>query len=301
MRTIGKILFAFILPTLVWAADDNGKILIDGPETDLTLGELRQVLLTIPEETRKLVLTQPKKIRDIMDSTYMVKVAAKRAKEKGLDKDPVIQAKLWHYEQNLLANAEVRDVQQKLIGDDVDYEAAARELYLMEKDKFKTPATYEASHILLTADKGEDEKTLKSRIGQIRDEILSGKMDFAAAAKQYSMDEGTASKGGSLGTFNEGRMVQPFDDALKKMQPGDISEPVKTRFGWHLIALHKKTASSVKPFDEVKKELIARVRQKAENEINTDYWLKVKTDPRAKVDESLFESFVAKPALQDKP
>ncbi|WP_457675339.1 peptidylprolyl isomerase [Thiolapillus sp.] len=290
---------ALLANGVVSAFDDDNKVLIDGPEVDLTLGELRKVLLTVPEDMRKMILVQPKKIRNIMDTTYMAKVAAQRARNKGLDKDPELQARLWNFELNLLAAAEVKDVQKKLIGNDVDYEAAARELYLMEKDKYRTPATYEASHILLTTENGEDEQALEDRLRRIREEIVQGKLDFAEAARKYSMDEGTAEKGGSLGTFNEGRMVKPFDQALKNMKPGDISEPVKTRYGLHLIALYKKTPPSVKPFEEVKKELIERVRKKAENEIKTDYWLKVKTDPKARVDETLFESFVAKPALLD--
>jgi len=301
MRTSSKIVFALmILPGLALSFDNDDKVLIDGPEVDLTLGELRQALLTVPEDVRKTMLVQPKKIRDIMDSTYMVKVAAERAKQKGLDKDPVVAAKIWNYTQNLLAGAEIRDVQKKLIGEDADYEAAARERYLMEKDKYRKPAEYEASHILLTAENGEDDETLRNRLKQIRAEIEQGKITFAEAAEKYSMDPTTASRGGYLKRFQEGRMVKPFEEALKAMKPGDISQPVKTSFGMHLIWLQDKVPAGIRPFEEVKAELIKKVRAKAENDIKVDYWLKVKNDPAAKVDEALFESFVAKPALLDK-
>ncbi len=290
-----------LLPCFAFALEDDGKVLIDGPEVDLTLGELRQALMTIPEDVRKLMLTQPKKIRDIMDSTYMVKVAAQRALKKGLDKDPVLQAKLWNYRLNLLATADIEDVQHKLIGSDVDYEAVAEEQYLAQQDKFKTPAKYEASHILLTVKDGEDEKQQLEKLNSLREDILKGKISFAEAAKKYSMDEGTASKGGSLGRFEEGRMVPPFEKALKHMKPGDISQPVKTSYGLHLILLQSKTDSSVRPFEEVKKQLIEDARKKAENDIKIDYWLKVKNDPKAKVDEKAFESFVAKPIVFKKP
>ncbi len=302
MRISSKIVFALmILPGLALSLDNDDKVLIDGPEVDLTVGELRQALLTVPEDMRRVMLTQPKKIRDIMDSTYMVKVAARRARQKGLDKDPVIAAKIWNYTQNLLAGAEIKDVQKKLIGKDADYEAAARELYLMEKDKYRKPVEYEASHILLTAENGEDDESLRTRLQQIRAEIEQGKITFAEAAKKYSKDPTTASDGGYLKHFEEGRMVKPFEDALKAMKPGDISQPVKTSFGWHLIWLQDKVPASVRPFDEVKDELIKKVKAKAENDIKIDYWLKVKNDPAAKVDEALFESFVAKPVVLDKP
>ncbi|BAO43432.1 peptidylprolyl isomerase [Thiolapillus brandeum] len=291
-----------LLPCFAFAFDDDGKVLIDGPEADLTLGELRQALLTVPEDVRGLILTQPQKIRNIMDSTYMVKVGAERALKKGLDKDPVLQAKLWNYRLNLLAAADVKDVQHRMIGNDVDYEAVAREQYLVQQDKFRKPAEYEASHILFTITKdGRNEEQQLAKLSRLREDIVKGKITFAEAAKKFSMDDGTASKGGSLGKFEEGRMVPAFEKALKHLKPGDISQPVKTRYGLHLILLQGKTEPKVRPFEEVKEQIIEEARKKAENDIKIDYWLKVKNDPKAKVDEQLFKSFMAKPVVLEKP
>jgi peptidyl-prolyl cis-trans isomerase C len=285
----------FLLPAVAYALDDN-QVLIDGPDVDLTLGDLRMALRAVPEDVRKLLLAQPKKIREVMDSTYMTKVAATRAKQKGLDKKPEVEAQIRKFADNVLAEAEIADVQAKLITN-ANYEAAAKELYLAEQDRLKVPEAFVASHILLSAKADETDTAVLERAKQLRQRIVAGKLDFKEAAKQFSTDKGSAVAGGSLGKFNRGRMVQPFEDALLKLKPGDISEPVKTRFGYHLILLEEHIPAHTKSFDEVKDALIQQAKNNAAYEIKVDYWLKVKNDPEAKVNEEAFKAFTDKPIL----
>ena len=102
---------------------------------------------------------------------------------------------------------------------------------------------------------------------------------FAMVAKEYSQGP-TASKGGDLGFFSRGQMVKAFEDEAFSMEPGDISEPVRTRFGYHVIKLIDKREERQQPFEEVrgkieesltnkkyfqtKKELIETMRKEAE-------------------------------------
>ena len=289
------LLLILLLPVVVHALDDN-QILIDGPEVDLTLGELRMALRAAPEKVRKLLLTQPKKIREVMDSTYMTKVAATRAKKKGLDKKPEVEAQIRKFADNILAEAEIADVQAKLVAN-ANYEAAAKELYITEKDRLKVPESFTASHILLSAEGDEPDDAVLERARKLRKEIVGGKLDFKEAAKQFSTDTGSAVAGGSLGKFSRGRMVKPFEEALLKLKPGEISEPVKTRFGYHLILLEEHSPEHTKSFDEVKAALIQQAKNNAAHEIKVDYWLKVKNDPEAKVNEDVFKAFTDKPVL----
>lgn len=294
-----KYLLVLVLSLLaVPAFSLNGnEILIDGPEVDLTVDELRKNLLGIPEEVRVQLLAQPNKLRDVMDSTYMAKVAAERARKKGLDKKPEVQARIWNHTQNILAEAELALVQAELIGKAADFEKAAHEMYLAQKERFKVSEQFKASHILLEVKEGQDEQAVFEQARKIRQEILDGRIDFKEAAKRYSKDTGSAAAGGSLGTFKRGRMIKPFEEALLKLKAGEMSEPVKTRFGYHLILLEEHVPARTKSFDEVKDALIKRTKAGAMNDIKIDYWLKVKNDPRAKVNEEAFEAFVAKPAL----
>lgn len=105
-----------------------------------------------------------------------------------------------------------------------------KEYFEDNKDQF---AKRDASHILV-----EDEKTAK----EIKEKLDNGE-DFAKLAKEYSKDSANAENGGNLGTFSKGQMVKEFEDAVFKLKEGEISEPVKTQFGYHIIKLNKVAES----------------------------------------------------------
>jgi len=85
-----------------------------------------------------------------------------------------------------------------------------------------------------------DSQLVAEEIVRLREEILAG-ADFAELAEVVSDDQGSAAQGGALGTFGRDRMVKPFSDAAFALKPGQLSEPVRTRFGWHLIKVEDKT------------------------------------------------------------
>lgn len=119
-----------------------------------------------------------------------------------------------------------------------------------------------ASHILLLTrgKSAEEAATAKERIDSLYQLIKNG-ADFAALARQYSEDPGSAAKGGDLGWFGEGMMVQPFDSISFAMEKGAVSEPFLTPFGYHII--YKTDARGVKSYEEMEKDI--------ENEISRDY------------------------------
>ncbi|QWH41119.1 peptidylprolyl isomerase PrsA [Bacillus mycoides] len=113
-----------------------------------------------------------------------------------------------------------------------------------------------ASHILV-----KDEATAK----KVKEELGQGK-SFEELAKQYSEDTGSKEKGGDLGYFTAGKMVKEFEDAAYKMKKDEVSEPVKSQFGYHIIKV--TDIKEQKPFDEVKgdikKELVQKKAQDAQ-------------------------------------
>ncbi len=101
-----------------------------------------------------------------------------------------------------------------------------KKYYEDNKEQF---AKRDASHILV-----EDEKTAN----EIKEKLDNGE-DFADLAKEYSKDTANAANGGNLGTFSRGQMVKEFEDAAFKLKEGEISEPIKTQFGYHIIKINK--------------------------------------------------------------
>ena len=125
----------------------------------------------------------------------------------------------------------------------VDHEEV-KTYYEENQAEFYSPEKVEARHILIKVDRDADENAVEAarvRAVEIYDRILKGE-DFAELAKQVS--EGPSkSQGGYLGTFGRGRMVKPFEDQAFVLQAGEVSEPIRTDFGWHIIKVEKHNAA----------------------------------------------------------
>ncbi|MFB3163276.1 peptidylprolyl isomerase [Neobacillus sp. 179-J 1A1 HS] len=133
------------------------------------------------------------------------------------------------------------------------------------KDSFGEAEQVKASHILVA-----DEATAK----EIKQKLADG-ADFAELAKEYSTDEGTKENGGELGFFAKGTMVTEFDDVAFTLPVNEISDPVKTDYGYHIIKVEEKKEAKEANFDDSKKEIKETlIQQKMETEYST--WLEEK-------------------------
>ena len=91
--------------------------------------------------------------------------------------------------------------------------------------------------------------------------------DFAKVAAEASKDPGSKTDGGDLGFFTRERMVPAFSEATFKLQPGQVSEPVKSQFGWHVIKLEERRVKPVPPFEEMKEQIDAYLGRKAQQDV----------------------------------
>ncbi len=131
---------------------------------------------------------------------------------------------------------------------------ALRGYYDQNKNQWVTPERRDASHILLAVD-GDSEKQGKlEEANAILDRINSGE-SFAELAKEFSDDTGSAENGGSLGEFGEGVMVPAFEESAFSLAEGELSEPVLSDFGYHIILLNKIIAERGQSYDEAKEEV----------------------------------------------
>jgi peptidyl-prolyl cis-trans isomerase D len=120
--------------------------------------------------------------------------------------------------------------------------------------RFKTDETRNASHILIKvpADAPDDVVEAKRKQAEaLRQRIIDGE-SFAKIAESASEDPGSAARGGALDDVHRGVMVKPFEDALFAAEPGEVTKPVKTQFGFHLILVHSVNEPEIQPFAEVK-------------------------------------------------
>ena len=131
-------------------------------------------------------------------------------------------------------------------------------VYQRDKDtRFVTPERVRARHILLSLDPdaSEEEKTVVRMAAIALLEQVRDGADFAALAQEHSDDTPTGAKGGDLGFFSRGAMVKPFEDAAFSLSVGEVSEPVETQLGFHIIQLEDRQPAQPRPFDEVRDEI----------------------------------------------
>jgi peptidyl-prolyl cis-trans isomerase C len=134
----------------------------------------------------------------------------------------------------------------------------AKKYYDTRQDLFQTEILLTASHILKMAQTEDEFAIAEKKIIEIKKQFHEGE-NFIELVKQESDD---AQNNGHLGTFGKGRMVPPFEKAAFALDPGEISEPVKTQFGWHLILLHEKKEPEVTQFVDVKEKIIEYLGEK---------------------------------------
>jgi peptidyl-prolyl cis-trans isomerase D len=120
--------------------------------------------------------------------------------------------------------------------------------------QYTSPEQVRASHILLRTE-GKDDAAVKAKAEDILKRAKSG-ADFADLAKKNSEDEGSAKNGGDLDYFGKGKMVPEFDQVVFAMQPGQISDLVKTQFGYHIIKLVDRKPAKVSTLPEVRQQIL---------------------------------------------
>jgi peptidyl-prolyl cis-trans isomerase D len=130
------------------------------------------------------------------------------------------------------------------------------EAYKDNFSKYNKPEEIKARHILIRAEEANAEERIKA----IRSKV--NPKNFKETASKETQDESGKSNGGDLDWFSKGRMVPEFEDVAFKMKPGQISDPVKTQFGWHIIFVEAKKEAETKTLDSVKKELAQILLQK---------------------------------------
>lgn len=142
-------------------------------------------------------------------------------------------------------------------------EAEALQYYEDRPELFRTEELLAASHFLKMGKTEEELDQALEAVKAIRVRLDKGE-DFTELVRAESDDKGND---GNLGTFGKGRMVPEFEQAAYAMKPGELSQPVKTQFGWHLIQLHDRIAPTVTPFEDIKEKVIEYLTERKKDKV----------------------------------
>ena len=142
-------------------------------------------------------------------------------------------------------------------------ENEAKEYYDARPDLFTSEEMVTASHLLKQASTGMEFEEAEKQIKDIRTRLEGGE-NFVECVKAESDDSGND---GHLGRFGKGRMVPEFENVVFSLKPDELSEPVKTQFGWHLILVHETHEPELTPFDELKEKIIEYLHERRKDKV----------------------------------
>jgi len=223
----------------------------------ITRSMFQEIIDSLPAQQQAQLKT-PEARRSLAEQVAELKVMALEARTRKLDQSAAVKAKIALQADQILANA----IYQELVAGDPD-DAALQAYYAAHKQEWDQ---VKASHILIRMqgsrvpvregrkDLTEAEALAKAK--EVRAKIIAG-AKFEEQAKAESDDTGSGENGGDLGTFGAGQMVPEFDDVVFKAPVGQVTEPIKTAYGYHLILVEERKS---KPFEEARAEIEQKIR-----------------------------------------
>ena len=187
--------------------------------------------------------------RQFVDNLILSSLIFEEGKDKGFNQDPSVRKQIEDLERRLVIQKVMQEHQSAPVS-----EEEVQAYYDAHPDEFRTDRV-KASHILV-----KEEELAEELHGKLK----ADPTQFAELAKEHSIDKSNAARGGDLGFFGRGRMVPEFEEtAFGLASDGDVSEIVKTRFGYHIIIRVEREDGKPKPFDEVKNQIRVRMINEA--------------------------------------
>jgi len=233
------------------------RVVVAVGDLTITAAQFDQIIDALPEQYRAVARGSGRK--QFADNVVRIAVLAQEGKRRKLDESSAYRTQSRFEDASILANMTYEEIGKNAKLDEAD----VRKYFEAHKAEFEQ---VRARHILIRVQgspaavrpgqKDLTEAEALAKAQDLRKRIQAGE-DFAQLARQESDDTGSGAKGGDLGFFRHGQMVPSFEEAAFAMQPGDLSEPVKTPFGYHVIKVEAKESKS---FEDVRPELERRLR-----------------------------------------
>jgi peptidyl-prolyl cis-trans isomerase C len=274
---LGVVCLLLLVSSLTWAdkSAKNDKIVAKAGKQVLTVEALDQRVNSLPPEYQKMIRQNPQFKQNLIDRWVQISLLSQEARARKLDRNKALAEKINELVDTVLAQEFVT----KYVFDKIkvtDKEIA--NYYSEHKAEFEEPEMVKARHILVRVSseaKPDDWGAAETRIREIK-KRLDGGEDFAAVAQASSEDPGSKDKGGELGFFPRGQMVPEFEKAAFALRTGEVSEPVKTAFGYHIIKAEDRKEAKTKVFDEVKEEVKNRLIETKQEEAMGKLFLELK-------------------------
>ncbi len=248
------------------------------------------VLLEIgPVSAQRKLLKDKKRLKANLEQLYIKKSMARMAETEGLAQRGMNAVRLQAVIDNALYLLKLDQVR---LSDKKDYTKFAKQLYLVHQEDYKVAERVDAAHILISTKERTDEEALK-KAQKLREELMSGS-DFSELALRDSDDSSVKKNKGQLGAFVREQMVKEFSDAAFSLQVGELSKPIRTQFGYHLIKVNKKIPAGFKSFDEVKEGIIDDLKKKDWKIRREEFFQQLKKSNKIQFNDKAIDEYISK-------
>ena len=233
-------------------AKKEGQVLAEVNGGSITTGDFNRELKNLPEYLKAMADT-PEGRKEMLDTMVIRELILQQATKDGLDKSADIEEKMKDLKKRLIVESFLK---KKVETESQVSDADLQKFYEQNKEKFKTGEQIRASHILVKTETEAKDILAKIKAGG----------NFEELAKKNSVDS-SAAKGGDLGWFGKGSMVPVFEKAALALKEGQVSDVVKSDFGFHIIKLTGKRPAGIRPLEEVKDQIKGAIMPTKQQEV----------------------------------
>ena len=242
MFSTARLASVLALVALPVAAQDRDTVVATVNGSEITLGQMIITRAQLPPQYQQLP-------DDVLFEGVLDQIIQQQLLADTVTTDPArVTLALQNERRTLLAGEAVNEVMQGAAS-----EEAIAQRYAEEFEQGEPVTEWNAAHILVETE--EEAIAARTRIEQ--------GADFATVAAQLSQDPGSGSNGGALGWFGPGMMVPPFEAAVAELEPGELSQPVQTDFGWHILILNESRLQTPPALEEISGEIANQLQQEA--------------------------------------
>jgi peptidylprolyl isomerase len=262
------LLFGLMLCSAAEAEDLVGKM----GDVELRSSELKAILEAQPPDARRQLANDPAALERLVRGELMRKAVLNEARQKGWDKRQELQPLIERARDQVIVSSFVSNVAKP--GDGYPSEEEITQFYESNKAQMLAPAQYQLAQIFLPVADGTDKakaEEARKKIGELSAKLGKSAADFAKFAKENSAHKESAEKGGELGWVSEEQMVPEIRRAVTGMNKGEISPPIKSAAGWHLIRLLDKKPATTRPLADIRAHLIVAMRNRKSQDMERAY------------------------------
>jgi len=238
----------------------ESPVLVRKGSVEITLADFVAYMnRRVPVEDQRELISSASRIEGILDNIALTEAFWLRAQEQDMAEDPFFRARLYQ-----AAAREARDVYRQALQEEIEldsYESQAREMFLLEPERFSRAKTVDMEHILVAVDDETNEIEAMKRIIEVHEQLTNG-ADFLSVAESYSDDPTFPDNQGLLEDLQVGSLVPSVASAVDSLDLNEYSVPIQSRFGWHVIRVTEIQDAGQMTWEEAKPIAERRARNK---------------------------------------